>query len=373
VARAEKASSGIFNFHTYLAHRLYRKTMVVDEAHLLIGLLQDLASKKLWQHTYHWPNDIRTLGDVLRWVEGLDPAQVKKDKKLKKLQSELLSLQPSTMIYRDTDSWRSKQGQNLLTLIPLDVRGEPPLMWPPRQVQKIVLMSATIGRPDIEIMGLANRKVAYIYGNSPIPVQQRPCDFLPVGNMSYTCQDRTMPAIVTKLLELADNHPGEKGLVHAPYSVMQKLAQSDLGADPRFMFHDKDSKSAVYEDFRASDPEDGAVLMGSGLYEGVDLPYDAGRWQAILKVPFPSLADPAVRAMMERSPEWYAWETAKTVIQAYGRICRTPTDFGATFILDSSFGRLLENHRDLFPKWFTESLTRNRMKLMTGDSDEEEF
>lgn len=372
VARAHKSSTGIFNFHTYLAHKLYKKNLVIDEAHLMVGMLQELASKKLWQRDYHWPLDIRTLGDVLRWVEGLPRSQVEGDKKLIKLKKELLSMQPSTMIHKEMSSWRGKDGHNLLKLIPLDVRNEPPIMWPFRTVQKVVLMSATVGRPDIELMGLGNKKVAYIYGGSPIPVPQRPFDFTPVGNMSYAQQDRSTPLVVDRLLELADKHEGEKGLVHAPYALMRKLQQTELGDDPRFLWHTKEDKAAVYEEFRAMDPSDGAVLMGSGMYEGLDLPYDLGRWQAILKVPFPSLADAGVRAMMERNPEWYAYESIKILTQAYGRICRTPTDFGHTYMLDSAFGRLLEQHDSLFPPWIREAMLDRREKILYSENNTEE-
>lgn len=372
VARAEATRTGLYNYHTYLAHRLYRPTVIVDEAHLLIPMLRDLATKKLWQRDYHWPNSIQTLGDVLRWVEGFTEEQVAKDKKLKKLKAELLALQPSTSILRDEDTWRGHHGQPVLKLIPLDVRNEPPLLWPPKTVKKLVLLSATIGKPDLEIMGLTKNRVAYIYGKSPIPVANRPCDFVPTGNMSYAHQDKAIPDIAKKLLELADRHPGEKGLVHAPYSVMAKLRRTELAEDPRFLWHDKEDKNSVYTEFRESDAEDGLILMASGMYEGVDLPYDAGRWQAILKIPYPSLADPAIRAMMERSAEWYGYETCKVVIQAYGRICRTPTDYGQTYILDSSFGRLLEQHRALFPPWFLEAQLDARAKLLLTTDDDDD-
>ena len=92
------------------------------------------------------------------------------------------------------------------------------------------------------------------------------------------------------------------------------------------------------------------------MYEGIDLPYDAGRWQILAKVPYPSLADPAIKYMASIDEEYYAWETIKTVLQACGRICRTPEDYGVTYIFDKSFERLYNQNNELWPLWFQNSV-----------------
>jgi Rad3-related DNA helicase len=45
-------------------------------------------------------------------------------------------------------------------------------------------------------------------------------------------------------------------------------------------------------------------------------------------------------------------------MQATGRIARSPTDYGETWIIDGSFDRLVNNalELDLVPKWFKEML-----------------
>lgn len=122
------------------------------------------------------------------------------------------------------------------------------------------------------------------------------------------------------------------------------------------MFHDKENKRDVYAAFRAADPADGAILVASGLYEGVDLPEDLGRWQVISKIPWMSLGNPAIRHLAELDPEWYLWETIKTVIQGCGRICRTPTDFGITYVQDASVHRILTEGGHMLPKWWTDAI-----------------
>lgn len=46
------------------------------------------------------------------------------------------------------------------------------------------------------------------------------------------------------------------------------------------------------------------VIVGPSLYEGLDLKYDEGRFNILLKVPYPGIDD-YVRAKMERIPFWY--------------------------------------------------------------------
>jgi Rad3-related DNA helicase len=93
------------------------------------------------------------------------------------------------------------------------------------------------------------------------------------------------------------------------------------------------------------------------MYEGLDLPEDAGRFQIIAKVPWQSLASPAIKHIAELDPEAFAWETIKTLVQAAGRICRSPDDIGDTFLPDATFWRLLKESKHLFPKYFIEALT----------------
>jgi Rad3-related DNA helicase len=95
-------------------------------------------------------------------------------------------------------------------------------------------------------------------------------------------------------------------------------------------------------------------MVASGLYEGVDLAGDLGRWQLLLKVPYPSLGDPAIKHKAETSAEWFCWETLRPTLQSMGRICRGPDDQGTSYVLDAAFERLYSSGLSfgLIPSWF---------------------
>ena len=75
------------------------------------------------------------------------------------------------------------------------------------------------------------------------------------------------------------------------------------------------------------------MLLSPSLREGVDLPDDFLRFQIVTKMPYPDLGDPWTAARQARDPRWYALETAKALVQAYGRSCRHADDHGVTYIL----------------------------------------
>lgn len=352
VRKAHAVPYGVYTNHGYMAHKLFANTLIADEAHQLIPMIQSLAGRTLWHHLYHFPSSVRTYGQLLRWVER--HPKLKSDGKLEALHRELTSGKARYLVQRTSDLYHGRE-EECLKLLPIDIRDQPPILWPQGKVKKLVLLSATISRVDVEELGLDRRRVRFINAPSPIPAKQRPVLAHTRYGMSMREQEQNLPLLVADIRRILAENP-EKGFIHAPYALAERL-RAELGDHPRLMFHNRDNKQAQYQAFRASSPDEGRTLVASGLYEGVDLLEDMGRWQVIAKIPWPSLGEPAIAYRAEQDSEWYAWETAKVVLQAAGRICRSPTDFGKTIILDKSFKRLFEQYNEFFPNWWQESLT----------------
>lgn len=355
---------GVYNYHIALAHKLYRETLVVDEAHNLIPFIRDRLSQRIWQHDYRYPGNMFTIGAMAEWVRKLAPNK-RRHQKIQALEDAVLSARPGFMPKRGKEWYNGKgtirgepEERDCLRLLPVDIRGAPPFFWP-RDVQKLVLLSATISPKDIQTLGLDRKRVLYINCESPIPAGHRPIVSHPVTTVNRLTLDqatRDIGEYIDKIL--APAHTGQKGLIHATYQQAAILAEC-LAHRPRYLFHNRDNKSSVYARFRESSAGEGLVLVASGMYEGVDLPEDLGRWQAIAKIPWPSLGNPAIKHQADRDPDWYTWETLRIVMQACGRICRTPEDFGVTYCLDSSFARLIREgkERQLIPEWFLDGIT----------------
>lgn len=361
---------GIYNYHTYTAHRLHRDVLIVDEAHNLIPFLKDRFSELVWQHDYKYPSNAWSYEQILKWINEL-PARLKKHKKIALLHEAVKFQVPTHVAQRTTEEFNGKgtvrgrpEQRDCIKLLPVDISQSPKILWP-TSVKKLVLMSATIGKKDIEQLGLGNRRILYIDCKSPIPPERRlivPLDTVSVNRHSMesvtdgTGRGGAVLTLSNEINKIVEHHTGEKGIIHATYQL-SGLLRSHLDG-PRFMFHGRHDKSDVYQQYRDSKPEEGRVLVACGLYEGIDLPDDMGRFQVISKIPWLSLGNPAIKHLAELDPEWYVWECLKTTIQACGRICRHPEDFGVTYITDSSFQRLYREGMHMCPEWFLEAINQ---------------
>ena len=362
VAQAKyRQGPGVYTYHAYLAHRLYRPVLIVDEAHQIIPMIQSMGEVVLWQHDYNYPSSAYTVDKIREWAEKL-PAKKKSSVKVAKLLEQLKSSVPDYSVSRDVREFNgkgTKRGQSedrdCIVLSPLHAREHAGRMWPRHQVEKIILLSATIGPKDIEALGLTDRRVAYLHSPSPIAPDRRPFIVEGIASVNKSTMDQSTDRIADYIAQVLEpKHTGERGIIHATYQMASMLRSRLSG--PRYIFHDKWNKKEKYQQY-INTP--GSILVASGLYEGIDLPGDLGRWQVVTKIPWKSLGDPAIRLMAERDPEWYLWESAKTTIQAAGRVCRNETDYGVTYCLDKTFNRLYSEGRHLLPQWFISCIVRS--------------
>jgi len=334
------------NYMGYLANRAYSRCLIVDEAHTLRSFLQDFEGMKLWYHLTPWPLSIKTLDEFLMWL--VTDTEAGEHKKLRKL----LSRDPTSYILeRGREEYRGVE-QEFLRIVPLTPKNNKPILWPPSKVKRIILLSATFSSEDLSDIGLDKRWTAWLSMASRIAISQRPFIYDPCAHPTYGRQ-----AEIAKLAAgceaLASHHVGERGLIHTTYALSSQLRP--LLKDGRFIFHTKENKEAAFSRWQAS--PDG-VLIASGMHEGINLKYDRARWQAIGKIVWPSVACEAVRVKRDARPEWYYWEALKICMQAYGRVCRMPDDYGVTYMLTSEWPRLYKEclARGLVPRWFSEAV-----------------
>ncbi|MBI4637094.1 MAG: hypothetical protein HY727_12160 [Candidatus Rokubacteria bacterium] len=224
-----------------------------------------------------------------------------------------------------------------------------------------VLSSAFLGRRSVlaEYFGLAEERVRQLASPSPFPLERRVIVYRPVGALSRATLPDLEPALFTEVAAILARHRDEKGLIHAAsYAAARRLA-ADLAArapaeSRRVIFVDASvAKARALEQHRASPLA--TVLLSPSLREGVDLPDDFLRFQILTKMPYPDLGDPWTAARQARDPRWYALETAKALVQAYGRSCRHADDRGTTYILDAQFKRFVTRYRPLLPPWFLDA------------------
>ena len=224
-----------------------------------------------------------------------------------------------------------------------------------------VLLSAYLGPSAVvaETLGFAEDDVRAFVTSSPFPLEQRPIVYRPVGALSRASLAALEPSLFAEIARILAAHPRDKGLIHvASYAAARRLMadvaqRAPLEARRLIFVESSGAKAAALERHRASAAP--SVLVSPSLREGVDLPDDFLRFQIITKMPYPDLGDPWIAARRARDPRWYAVETAKALMQTYGRSCRHAEDHGVTYVLDAQFERFLQHNRPLLPEWFLDA------------------
>jgi len=239
-----------------------------------------------------------------------------------------------------------------------------------------VLSSAYLGHRTVlaEYFGLEEGDVRVFSTGSPFSLEQRPIVYRPVGALSRATRSRLEPAVFAEVAAILAAHPGDKGLIHvASYETGRRLVH-DLGVrapreSRRLLWIDSaGGKARALDLHRASSLP--TVLVSPSLREGVDLPDDFLRFQVVTKLPFPDLGDPWTAARRERDPRWYAVETAKALLQAYGRSCRHASDHGMTYVLDAQLASFLQRYRVLLPEWFLDAAEPALRAAQTEGADD---
>jgi Rad3-related DNA helicase len=136
-----------------------------------------------------------------------------------------------------------------------------------------------------------------------------------------------------------------------------------LGASARnrlIQYDDTKEKNDAIEYFKMCDDK---ILVGPSLIEGLSFDDDLCRFQIIMKVPYPSLADKFVAAKQKLRPSWYSNATAISILQGVGRGVRNEHDWCVTFIFDGCYTYLMRQAYNMFPQEFI-----NRIQMIPPTS-----
>jgi Rad3-related DNA helicase len=365
-----------------------RDVVVVDEAHGLAEWAEMYATIDLNPRTVPIWDDLKVpeIGDdgldrAVRYAENLqskcrrckdeliakqelDPHEASERDRLQELIGELDWFVED---YRDPDSattWVVDQPDGeggTITIKPMNPeRYLNHTVW--ERGTKFALLSATILNKEAfcRQVGLDPANVALVDVEHTFPVENRPLYDVTQGKMTYEHRDETLPGIARTVVRLMQNHRGEKGIIHAhSYAIQERLADrlDDFGVGDRVRTHDTEDRDAQLESWKATDGEE--VFLAVKMEEALDLKGDLARWQVLCKAPFLNTSDSRVAHRLEEGQwAWYYRTALRTVIQACGRVIRSPDDYGATYLADSSLLQLFDRAEADTPPWFAEQVER---------------
>jgi len=231
------------------------------------------------------------------------------------------------------------------------LRGSFPFQMMSKKTKLIIMSSGT------PTTSLICKNFTRIEAPHSIPVPQRRVFYTPVGKMSKDNQDKTIPLMAKRILEIHKTYP-KNTIVHThSYGLVDKfrpyMKQSYV------LFQEKDMREEALEQFLEADE---CIWFSVGYGEGLNLEGKKFQRNVIAKVPYPGLGDEWVQKRNQSDEEkmginlWYRIQTLVNIQQASSRCTRGPKDYSEAYILDSNFGFFYKQNRKFFENWFKQAL-----------------
>lgn len=351
---------------------LVSDVIIVDEYQSLAGLLAGVYDLKLWHHDLEFKEGVsasmpavvellkrreRGIETLLMQPQKLTPGQIKmlsnQYRKIGVICAQLSKNALEFVVEEKEDDYRGGKTR-CLHIRPISVPSR--ILRQFFQCHRVILMSGTAF--DLNTNDLGFEDFEKFEADSPIDVERRLFHYTPAGKWTYNTQKVMLPKFVAKILEIADQHKNERGIVLCTYS-QSVLLEKHL-TDPRFKFHKKTDKAELLKSFQNAADNQIAVLCG--CWEGLDFKDDIARFTIFFAVPLPNTTDAVVKKRMEMDNEsdhpkhWYTMQAMENIVQGSGRNCRHPEDYGVNYMIDAKFLANYLKVRKLLPKSFNEAV-----------------
>ena len=231
---------------------------------------------------------------------------------------------------------------------------------------KVLIMSATIlnSKAFCRSVGLIpDNEVKFIQVKSDFPTENRPIYPLNIAYLNFN--NLQLSEVKSNISKALDNimtiHRKDKGIIHTTSYEQLNFIKENIPQDNarRLLVTDPEIQrdEVIQEHINSVKP---TVLISPSLHTGLDLKGELSRFQIITKVPYPNKGDRWINAKRHVDEDWYYWQTALKLAQAYGRSIRSKEDWAKTYILDSAFGYFLNKNRNVLPKWFIQAIRGHR-------------
>jgi len=239
------------------------------------------------------------------------------------------------------------------------------LQWRLNSSTAAIFLSATLSPPEYfrELLG-ARDGAEYLPLPSPFPPENRLYLHVPDVSTRYSKREETKPTVAKVVLDTARAHPGNYLAFFPSYAYLGAVWAEIMVDAPRDLFVHaqkpgmrRDEQVAFLQEVCALDGNAhlGLAVMGGLFGEAVDLP-----GERLVGVIIAGPALPSVNPEQELIREYFDERNGEgyyhayivpgliRVVQAAGRVFRTPEDRGVVVLMDDRF--LEEQYRGLLPE-----------------------
>lgn len=369
------------------------KILLIDEAHVILSALRNLASKTFSQSDYDYDEkELTSDRKIVSWMrELIDKLETVKDiyeenntdntDEIDEIEEhinqigmivDMIEEAPQNYVFSFK---QAEKGINKFTVQPIKTPDS--LLKKVLSSTKMIFTSGTLLKHHVDELSCGKSDYYYCDLGMPIPKEYRSIKFHSLevrANYNTDARDYCKKILEVISMSKKDLAKETEGLldylepkirtinfkrlnivIHVTYSLQRSLEpilRQEFGS--RLYVNNPDNKQEVVSEFI----KNGGIFLAAGCAEGLDFDYDKCRIQIIPKLPFPNLNDEVVmkRKGLSDGNQWYILETFTTLIQMIGRSTRAMDDFSITYVLDPMFPRLVNEYRKFLPKSFLEAI-----------------
>lgn len=219
----------------------------------------------------------------------------------------------------------------------------------------ILHMSATVCGDEAyaKELGFENHKWTSVAVKHPIPADNRKVYFNSIGWMSAKTEEKDFENTARLVDHISETYDANVMIHTASYKRANKIAELCQKAKVDLP---KSAREAIEILSDGAEKKKPTIVASPSIMAGVDGKDDLCRINVIAKMPFPSFGDPRIRYISKTKPYLISQQVVRHVVQAAGRGTRHENDFSHTHIIDGMFEKLFKDNRQMFPKWFTDSI-----------------
>jgi DNA excision repair protein ERCC-2 len=228
-----------------------------------------------------------------------------------------------------------------------------------------VLFSATLSPWHFyaDILGLPE-DTAWVDVESPFKAEQLKIRIAGDISTRYRDRDNSLTPIAGLIADQFRERPGNYLAFFSSFDYLQKVADIFRETNPGIPMWeqsrrmDEAARNAFLARFEPSGQGIGFAVLGGAFAEGIDLPGDRliGAFIATLGLPQWNPVNEQIRLRMQAIfgtgyDYAYLYPGMQKVVQAAGRVIRTPEDRGVVHLIDDRFART--EVRQLLPAWWS--------------------
>ena len=216
-------------------------------------------------------------------------------------------------------------------------------------IDKVLLVSATVTKEVAEQLGINIESPAFRMFDmgSVFPSERRPFIFLPTIEVRYDNSEAEHAMLFKRVDDLLAARQDRRSLIHTISYALADKTRAWSSFKDQIITHRSGELPAAMEQFISSSPP--VSLASPVIKEGYDFKDDRARFQIILKIARLDSRDLLTKARKATNKRYELIELVFTILQMYGRIVRSASDWGETVILDTFFRTI---PLSLFPAYF---------------------